>query len=51
MGEEQDTLDKERLEVERRREQVEEQVDVMLQPPPSAVLSESRRSSVLLDSG
>lgn len=49
--EEQDELEKERSDAERRREQVEEQVDVMLQPPPGAVLSGSKRSSVLLESG
>ena len=41
--------EKERIEAERRREQVEEQVDVVLQPPPGAVLSGSKGSSVLLE--
>ena len=50
-SEEQDELEKERSDAERRRERVEEQVDVMLQPPPSAVLSGSKRSSMFARTG
>lgn len=46
---EQERLEKQRLEAEKRREQVAEQVDDILQAPPGAMLSTSRRSSMLLE--
>lgn len=44
--------EKELHEAEKRREQIEQQVAAMLQPPPGAVLaSASRRSSMILEDG